>query len=80
MDLDTVTTEELLDELIKRWPNVLFMGLRLAENDGDREDHYYRCSGSPTLMLGMTDRLDSYVYREFGEGAEGSEELDADDL
>lgn len=70
--LATATTEQLVAELERRFPNLLIASQREPLREGDASGFTHQCGGL-TMALGLVARLDRFVQRLCDEDEENGE-------
>ena len=66
MNLDLIPTDEMLDELEKRFEHSFFYGLKekLANIGGDNAEGTYRYAGNVDTILGCCERLKFIIFNQ----------------
>lgn len=71
-DLSLINTQEMLDELQKRFESIVFVGNR---DYSDREDHStYHYAGNYLTLLGLLSRISYKMLKDMDELAKDDSE------
>lgn len=72
MTLDLATSEQLVGELFRRYPEAFFCGVKLHQYDPDKATYYQRFQGHSVITQGMAVRLIRKIQdtEDYPEGSE----------
>ena len=70
-DLSLVGTNELIDELTGRFPNALFIGMKV---DGHNKSNYWwNINGNEIECLGLYVKMNDIILEHFRQNREGTD-------